>query len=521
MNAVGNKKYASVAVFVFFILITFLLRLDTFFLSSYDWDESLYFLGAQSLLNGNLPYLEIWDHKPPMIFAVHALAIGIFGDSYIAIRILSCIFISIGAFGLFLLLKRESSELSTAGVFSGLLYILAMLLNGGKAANSELFYVPLIIYAFLLATIFTSNFKNHKRWSLIFFSGVLLGIASSINYLAALYSIPLGLYLLAIAYKSSITTTKNLTLHAAKLTILGAAGPFILFAVIIFLYAYNGAIEDFIYANFTSNAQYIHVDNQEFSIKQLVLAFAGQFSANWLTWAFAIFATFCLNSNERKKYFGVLIIAFTWLIASTLAILVSRLYWPHYFLQFSPAICILAGLMMGKIFHAIKKDSLQLSVIAVSALLIGAFYNPLKNSAKELANTLNQRYIQKQMHFGDTPKKIAAHISINTTADNYIYIVDYNPIIHALSNTKVPTKFVFPPFIIGKTSSKMLPTQASSEVEDILAKKPIYIIKKQTRPAPAETNDEVYDLIDKKIAEKYFLEATLDKINIYRLVEDH
>jgi len=46
------------------------LRISTFFQSVIDWDESVYLLMSKSILDGNLPYIQVWDHKPPDIIRV-------------------------------------------------------------------------------------------------------------------------------------------------------------------------------------------------------------------------------------------------------------------------------------------------------------------------------------------------------------------------------------------------------------------------------------------------------------------
>lgn len=520
MNTFFKKNYA---VFSLILIITFILRIDTFFVSSYDWDESLYFLGAKSLLDGNLPYLEVWDHKPPSIFFMHALSIAVFGDSFISIRISACLAIALTGFALFQLLKRDSNESLRLGMLSAVLFIFAMNLNGGKAANSEVYYLPFIVFAFVFVKHFhlslTISPKLSANWFYILLSGIFISVAGSINYLAFLYGLPLAIYILSFRTKDILTgyAIRYLLILAA----LGLSGIAIIFGPILLVYYLSGNWSEFIYANFTANTIYISVEHQPFSVTELVSALANQFSANWLAWGLAasyfLIMNFEKTPNPRNTY---LLISLGWLTAGLIAVLVSRLYWPHYFLQMNPGVCILAGLTLNQISTSLLQQSNRLAAIGIIFILTGGYYNSIKDIAKESASKLVNRYVKHIEHWGDTTQKIAHQIANQITHNDYILVADYNPMIYALSGAKIPTKYVFPPFLIGKTSAKMLPISLKDEMALILAKRPIYIIKKSVRPAPEETNDLFYNAINVELASSYILESQIDGIDLYKLKQD-
>lgn len=57
-------------------------------LFSFGRDQSIYAMVGSGLLQGELPYRDVWDFKPPGIFFAYALAFGVFGQSMLAPRIL-------------------------------------------------------------------------------------------------------------------------------------------------------------------------------------------------------------------------------------------------------------------------------------------------------------------------------------------------------------------------------------------------------------------------------------------------
>ena len=71
-------------------------------LYSFGRDQSIYAMVGSGLLEGELPYRDVWDFKPPGIFFVYALAFGVLGQSMLAPRILEVL----GLLGLVFAFRR-------------------------------------------------------------------------------------------------------------------------------------------------------------------------------------------------------------------------------------------------------------------------------------------------------------------------------------------------------------------------------------------------------------------------------
>lgn len=85
-------------IFLGVIVCTIILRSPNLFPSVINWDESTFILMGQSVLDGHLPYLELWDNKPPLLFFIFALFIGIGGKNIVWIRVAGSLFLGISAF---------------------------------------------------------------------------------------------------------------------------------------------------------------------------------------------------------------------------------------------------------------------------------------------------------------------------------------------------------------------------------------------------------------------------------------
>jgi len=74
--------------FLIFFLAALLIRLPFFFRDYIDRDESTFILMGQSWADGHLPYTQLWDLKPPLVFLFFTIVIKVFGESCIAICLL-------------------------------------------------------------------------------------------------------------------------------------------------------------------------------------------------------------------------------------------------------------------------------------------------------------------------------------------------------------------------------------------------------------------------------------------------
>ena len=82
-----------------------------------DWDESTFVLMAADLLRGHLPYVHLFDNKPPGIFLLLAGSIGVFGQSLWAVRLVGDLSVLITALFTYAMVARFASSL-TAGLTS-------------------------------------------------------------------------------------------------------------------------------------------------------------------------------------------------------------------------------------------------------------------------------------------------------------------------------------------------------------------------------------------------------------------
>ncbi|MDO6817843.1 glycosyltransferase family 39 protein [Zobellia sp. 1_MG-2023] len=166
------KNYDSITnrtvVTVLFIT-SFFIRFPFFFRDYIDRDESTFILMGQSWVDGYLPYTQLWDLKPPVIFLFFATIIYSFGKSFIAIRFFGAVIVALTAF--FTYKIGETTHSKKIGLWAAIACVLLLSLFGSlQGVMSEhicmLFFLPALYLVI----------KYIRPWAFLC-AGLLLGLS--------------------------------------------------------------------------------------------------------------------------------------------------------------------------------------------------------------------------------------------------------------------------------------------------------------------------------------------------------
>jgi len=135
-------------------------------------DGGLFLYIGQGLLLGEVPYLEAWDHKPPLIYFTNALGLVIAGGRYWGVWILAVLAVSGAGWCSFRALRRAHGEAVAAAVT--VLWILTTAGLIGESINTELFTLPLQMGA-LLTLLQWRGEPERRQWPMLL--GALAGLA--------------------------------------------------------------------------------------------------------------------------------------------------------------------------------------------------------------------------------------------------------------------------------------------------------------------------------------------------------
>lgn len=111
-----------------------------------SWDEELYFQIARGWQHGLIPYRDLFDHKPPMVYAFYLLTAW---SGHVAIvRLLVTALLMCGAWQLFTTLRTSGVIANSQLVFlvPALCYLLSR--DAASGTNTELMYTPFVLLSF-------------------------------------------------------------------------------------------------------------------------------------------------------------------------------------------------------------------------------------------------------------------------------------------------------------------------------------------------------------------------------------
>ena len=105
-------------------------------------DYAIFSYIGQQILRGKIPYTDLWDHKPPLIFYMNALGLKLAGGSLLGIWLLEFAFFFLGSVIFYRVLKhRFPVWISLPGLLLGILHYVRVLDFGNYTEELSLFFV--------------------------------------------------------------------------------------------------------------------------------------------------------------------------------------------------------------------------------------------------------------------------------------------------------------------------------------------------------------------------------------------
>lgn len=346
-----------------FILLLVILRLPSIFEPHWNSDEGLFASIASTLGNGALLYEDVWDHKPPAIFAIYSLANYAGSLNLVMVKILSLLF----SIATLILIYKTAKKL--AGLKVGVLSaFIATLLLGlpvieSNIANCENFFVFFTTLGIYLC-LDEGTVKN-------LLAGLSFGVASLFSITPFFELIALILYfsLLCLKAKKYSKNLKSILCILATCSI-----PWLL---TLFYFSYKGIIDEFLYASFTFNLESI----REISTNSLgFVIFPNTILSRIiiLTIALIFIGKIYLKANSSDSWLFITL----WITFNIFSILFFQKAYPHLLIQIVPAFSILTGLLLSSLRKVkfekklVKFGLFILSVIFVLNLFTEGFPFP-------------------------------------------------------------------------------------------------------------------------------------------------
>tara|TARA_A100001011_G_scaffold67383_1_gene68578 strand:- start:2810 stop:4297 length:1488 start_codon:yes stop_codon:yes gene_type:complete len=485
------KKLSKLINFQYIFLPIVLLFLFSFLTQFYsidqeviDWDESDFILMGQSFYKGNLPYIELWDLKPPMHFLLIGLTFKTFGPTFLVARLLGDFLVFVTSVLVFHI-ARHSLERFESFLASSL-YISFVSFEFSQPTMTE--YTS--TFFILLGIFFIYKDSNTG-----YFLG---GIFVSLSILTRTNSAFVFLFFILFLYKKFGIKKKLVNF------IFGSVIPLL---VLVIIYTSHGALKVFLYSVFLIPLRNTLIRDNFFVF--LKNSFQGIFLDSFFSiplWIliFSFFVIFLLLRNSKlflenlatlnTNKNQILIITF---FALTISILAGGRFFYHYLIQLFPFLAIFIFLFVKQF---INSENLM-KFILITIMVI----NFLPLGLKSINNLQNYNILEADYKI----KKFTEFID----KDEELLALD-NHLIYFYLETKPLTPIVHPNTIFKNE-------EYSEIIKDLIDLG--YIVKNQSMvildnlPYYILCGSECKESLPENYLNDYQLIHNIDDINLYKL----
>jgi len=426
-------------------------------------DSGVFLYMGWRMLNGDVPYLNVWDHKPPVIFFINALGLFLGQGSRWGVWFLEFLFLLVATWVGFRLLKK-SFGLATA-VISTTLWLLTFefIYQGGNLTTE--YTLPLQFLA--LALVYDVDSTGSKiRWLLI---GLLGGVVFMTKQVSIGIWLAIGLYLLFQRLRSRQVS------RLVKELFLMFLGVAIIILGFVVYFAYHHALSQFWDAAFAYNFVYASVGNKArlFSILMGVapLTWMGLFQFALIGYFLAL-ASVYFKENDFASH-SLVIIALIDLPLEVLLTSISGRSYPHYYMTLLPVLAFFSGVVFWYFFSRISflqksRMTERIFVVAILMVFLWEGYSGYRKQVFALRKVGNKAAVE--------------YILSTTKSEDYVLLWGADSGINFFTQRRSPTRFVYqyPLYKENYTNEQMV----VEFLDDIIHYQPKLIIDTHNKKTP-------------------------------------
>lgn len=428
-SASPNHWIAWIAICLVYVLI----RLNTVSIPL-ERDEGVFGYAGQVILNNGVPYRDVLDHKPPIVFYLNAIALLFVPPTAAGIHTFLHVYNFLTLIVLFFLAKiyTESYETGLWVAFSYAVFSSSPAIQGFTASTEMLLLLPMSMS--LLCGVLALQRKS-ILFSLV--SGICGALAFFTKQTAGVILVFILLYL--IASQVSGILTNNTSKKTTIAIMLGwGAGCTLVPLLLAGYYYYHNVFDEFLYWSFTHSVIYSKRISLWDTLPHIYSSGLQILKGNFLIVAtgLAVSLFACFRRNLKGCFmFGFLLFSF-------LATVPGPVY-SHYFAQVAPAASLAGGWALALCLATIRDRMLRRSVALLTAASIvavpvwvhsGYYY---KQSPIEFS-----RSFFRGNPFAES-EDLAEFLAIRTSKEDTIFIIGSEAQIFFLSQRQSSSSFAY------------------------------------------------------------------------------
>jgi len=404
-----------------------------------DFDEQLYSFIGWRMQYGELPFVDWWDRKPFGLFAIFGVIHALFGPSALAYQLVAAGFAFLTGWLTFSLARRLVDRVTAT--FAGVIAMMLLSAYSSYSAQSEVFFLPLMLG--MAALLVDADHPNFTRRAAI--AMLLGGLALQVKYTVIPQCAFFGAWALWTEYRRG----RSVTALAGLAALFAFLGLLPTIAVGLF-YAAIGEFDAFWFANFASFFERSAAPQGRWGASHLigtaplaVLALGGLYVATRV---------------KRPEPFAVWAFYAAWALATLATVLLPGTVYLYYY----AALAAPAALVALPVIDRTGRLGIAPAVV-LSAILLALLSMPDRRE-----QSLDQREAARAL-----ASAIAPHVGSDA---NCLWVWDGPTVLYRLTNSCVPTRFVYPDHLNNALETGALGVDQVEEIRRIFASQPGAIV---------------------------------------------
>ncbi len=436
-------------------------------------DEQFYLLVADHMWHGALPYVDIWDRKPILLFLIYAALRPLSPDGIVAYQIGALLFATATAFVIVVIAQRFASL--RGACLAGVAYLLYLPLLDGDGGQAAVFYNLLMALGALEVIRAGEDGDAAGIWRHGLRSMICVGLAIQVKYTAAVEGVGFGLWLIWLTVQWRGGSVRRAVPPALVWAVTALAPTLVVIAFYIFI----GHGWEFVQANFLSIFQ--RHQPADFSSRIFFVPTAEKLAPFVLLTAYSGLKLVRETTKQPARSFLVLWAAFAVVGAFALG---------NFHDQYAQPLLVPAAIIWAPALADAAVGAMVTVALGVPAMLsvLGFFDRSVQFDQARIAAMV------------DAARPYAAH--------GCIYINDGPTIVYLLTHSCLPTRYVAPDHL--GTAGEEHATNATQSMAELLARRPSAIfIADQPLPRGFPRNVETRAMLTAALARGYTRTAVL------------
>jgi hypothetical protein len=437
-------------------------------------DSGVFLYIGWRLIKGDIPYRDVWDHKPPLIYFVDALGLLLSPHSLFGVWILQFIFLFLT---LFFLYKSLDETLGTLPAIVGLIILTSGLLTILDQGNVTEEYA--LIFQSLGFWLFSRSQKNNYPLLSTFWIGLCGGFAFYFKQTT------IGIWIAYALFLIWIRISQKKSPIADFFTLLAGCGLLSIALVIIF--ASQHALTDYWNEAFLYN--FVYIGKHE-GIRRLIpvfikgFLFMSQGAVLYLAilgWLAGLLFVYLNRKQLTKNIQSIIFLALIDLPLEVGLITISGRSLLHYYLTPLAVMAILSGILVYLLRLLIGNISFLSSfkarnTISVLALLTVLFFqvNQIQDYPFYIENEANNSYAP-----------VINYVINHTNQNDRVLVLGAESVVNFLARRESPTRYVYQ-YPLQLLGSRIM---FEEYFQQIMENKPILIID---APGSNQLDDNLY-----------------------------